>query len=62
MKPIEDLTPEDRECLGLAATVGTAMLASELERLGLSDEEDSLLDASRLRPLVLAHIEAARGG
>ncbi len=56
----EDLTSLDKEALGVAAIVGVATLAHELERLGLSDEQESLADARRLRPIVLALVEAAR--
>ena len=65
MRP-EDLTHDDLMQLGTAAIVGNAMLAHELELIelieliGLSDEHDSLDDARRLRPVVMAAIEQAR--
>lgn len=60
MKP-EDLTPDDLMRLGTAAIVGTAMLAHEMELVGISDQDDSLDDARTLRPVVLRAIEDARG-
>ncbi len=61
-----EIGPEETPHIYLAATIGNVRLALEHEDLGLSDEEDSLTDARRLRPIVLAiaeaAIEAARGG
>lgn len=58
----EDLGPDDLEVLATAAIVGVAHLARELKRLGASSEEDSLEDAKRLRPIMMAQVEALRNG
>lgn len=58
----KELHPDDLMRLGLAAIVGRAHLAAELERVGISSEDDSLEDAVKLRPKVMAEVERARGG
>jgi hypothetical protein len=45
-----------------AGQVGERWLAMELEALGLSDEDGSLNDAMRLRPLIMEVAEVARKG
>ncbi len=59
---VAEIGPDEAMTLTCAGIVGTAELALELERLGLSDEDDSLLDAARLRPVLLDAVQAAREG
>ncbi len=57
---IDDLNSDQTMELYLACIVGDAALALELERLELSDQEDSLIDAQKLRPMLLDAVEEAR--
>ncbi len=57
---IEELDSDQLMELYLGCVVGDAALAFELERLGLSDQEDSLLDAQRLRPRLLEAVDQER--
>jgi hypothetical protein len=65
-RTIEEIARGEAWPLYLASLAGDMELALQLERLGLSDEEDSLVDARRLRPVLFASVEAAveevRGG
>lgn len=56
------LSEEDMQALTISAIVGVVPLAWELERVGLSDEDDSLIDAAWARPVILRTVEAARKG
>ncbi len=57
----EDLTHTELMQIHLAAIGGNAILAHELELIGLSDEHDSLDDARALRSVVLQAMEQERG-
>ncbi len=57
---IEELGPGEAMALTCAGIVGTAELAWELERLNLSNQDDSLEDAASMRPVLLDVVEAAR--
>ena len=48
---------EEAGRLYVAAIVGVPALASELEALGLSDADESLADATVMRPELLAEVE-----
>ncbi len=54
------ISPEEATRLHVAAIVGVAHLAGELEDLGISDEEESLEDAWLLRPMILEEVERLR--
>jgi hypothetical protein len=56
------ISPDEATRLHLAAIVGDAHLAGELEDLGLADEEESLEDARLLRPMILEEVEKLREG
>lgn len=51
---------ENAQTLYTAAVVGTAHLARELERLDILDEDESLEEATALRPLILDEIDTRR--
>jgi hypothetical protein len=59
---IEGMSEDDAMSLAAAAVVGEAHLALELERLGLSEQLESLDDARRLRRRLLDEVEKARRG
>jgi hypothetical protein len=59
---IEEIGPSEAVELWLGALHGAPALARERERLSLSDEEDSLVNAQRLRPVILAAVDTARKG
>jgi hypothetical protein len=54
------LGSDEAVSLYLGAILGDAMLAVELERLGLSNEAESFEDARLLRLEILEAVEAAR--
>lgn len=56
-RPRDPLGREGAMELWMSALSGVAELALALEKLGISDEEDSLEDAHRLRPTLLAAVE-----
>lgn len=51
------VTPDDAEILYTAAVVGAPDLALQLERLGVSEPDESLEDARHLRRDLLATVE-----
>lgn len=55
------VSPDDAEILYTAAVVGAPELALQLERLGISDPDDSLEDARHLRRDLLETVERIRG-
>ena len=55
------LPPDDAETLYVAAVVGAPELAIELERLGISDPDESLQDARLLRKDLLETVARMRG-
>jgi hypothetical protein len=57
---VKKINPEEATRLHLAAIVGVAHLAGELEDLGLTDEEEILEDARLRRPLILEEVEKLR--
>lgn len=57
---IEALGEEDMQSVVTAAIVGHAELAVQFERVGLSDEDDSMEDAQGLRPYLMAAVEYVR--
>lgn len=54
------LNPDDAEALYVAAVVGAPYLALQLERLGISDPDESLQDARYMRRDLLETVERAR--
>ena len=54
------LDPETASRLHVAAIVGVAALASELEEVGISGPDESLGDARALRPMIFDCVEQAR--
>jgi hypothetical protein len=58
LRAIESCTSDEAQCLHVAAIVGVATLAWELERLGFSDSDDSLADARGMRTIILRAAEA----
>ena len=60
LRDVYDLTPRDAELLQLAASVGTASLAQELERHGFSSPESSGADAVELRSWITTTAQATR--
>lgn len=57
MSELPEIGREDAMACWLASLHGNAALALELERLGISDPEDSLENATKLRPMLLEAVE-----
>ncbi len=64
LRALGSLTPDEAVALHAAAVVGAAALALELERLGFSNETDSLADAWGMRTVIVraAARKIERGG
>lgn len=56
------IDPDAASRLHVAAVVGNAALACELEDLGISSPEESLRDARFLRPRILTNVDRRRSG
>lgn len=59
MRP-EELDRSSAEALHCAAIVGDILLALELVRLGIVEQEEALEEAKALRPLILAAVDEAK--
>jgi hypothetical protein len=58
----DELGPDAAIVVWLACVHGGPALAFQLERLGMSDQDDLLEDAARLRLVILESAEGAREG